>query len=80
MATTQAERATINHVGDPVVAEGAIRCEVAAVHRMRLAEGVSRRSRHSKHLSMSRKRILGWHRISSSNRCRVKSQLRKRFR
>ena len=78
VATTQAEKATINLAGAPVVAEEAIKCEVAAVHRMPLAEGVSRLSRRSKHLSMSRRRILGWH--SSSNRCRVKNLLRKRYR
>jgi hypothetical protein len=78
VATTQAERATINHAGGPVVAEEAIKCEVAAVHRMPLAERVSRRNRR---LSMSRKRVLGWHRISSNNnKCRAKNQLRKRFR
>ena len=81
VATTQAEKATINHAGGPVVAEEAIKCEAAAVPRMPLAEGVSRLSRRSKHLSMLQKRILAWHRISSSNnRCRVKSQFRKRFR
>jgi ribosomal protein L21 len=78
VATTQAEKATINHAGGPVVAEEAIKCEVAAAHRMPQVVGISRHSRRSKHLSMSRRRILGWH--SSNNRCTVKSQLRKRFR
>jgi hypothetical protein len=77
VATTQAERATINHAGGPVVAEGTIRCEAAAVRRMPQAERVSRRSRH---LSMSRRRALLWHRISNNNKCRVKSHLSKRFR
>ena len=75
--TTQAERAAINHAGDPVVAEETIRCEEAAVRRIPQVERVSRRSRH---LSMSRRRVLLWHRISNNNRCRVKNHLSKRFR
>ena len=77
VATTQAERATISHAGAPVAAEGTIRCEVAAGLRMPRVERVSRRSRH---LSMSRRRALLWHRVSNNNKCRVKRHLSKRYR
>ena len=77
VATTQAERATINHAGAPVVVEGTIRCEAAAVRRMPQAEKFSRCNRH---LSMSRRRVLLWHRISNNNKSRVKNHLSKRFR
>ena len=47
VSTTQAERAAINHAGDPVVvAEETIRCEVEAVHRTPQVERVCRRSRY----------------------------------
>ena len=75
--TTQAERAAINHAGGPVVAEGTIRCEEEAVRRMPQAEKFSRCNRH---LSMSRRRVLLWHRISNNNKSRVKNHLSKRFR
>ena len=77
VATTQVERATISPAGAPVVAEGTIRCEVAAGLRMPQVERLSRRSRH---LSMSRRRILRWHRISNNNKCKVKKHLSKRYR